>query len=103
EKNQKLMTEKFKYGGLPLYVILKPMKEGYEEVARYTKGRIVGEKTNDVAGFVAFLDKGLAGSRSTDVRPPLPAPGDGSKSGPGKRPATADRIDFDVKVEPSAA
>src|SRR5262245_14156611 len=101
EKNQELLTEKFKGGELPLYVILKPRKDGYDEIARYTKGRIVGEKTNDVAGFVAFLDKGLAGTRSTDARPP--APSDGSKTSPGKAPATANLIDFDVKVEPAAA
>jgi thiol:disulfide interchange protein len=103
ERNRELLETKFKGGELPLYVILRPTKDAYEEVARYTKGRIVGEKTNDIAGFVAFLDKGLAGTRTTEPRPPLPAPRDGSKTGPGKRPATANLINFDVKIEPPAA
>ncbi len=68
EKHLELMAQKFNGTELPLYVVVAPTKDGYAEVARYARGRIIDEKkgTSDVAGFLEFLDKGLTG--------PVPTP-----------------------------
>ncbi|MBI1917007.1 MAG: thioredoxin family protein [Planctomycetes bacterium] len=95
--NRELMA-KLKGKAAPLYVVVEPAGDSYKEIARYDKGLIISKEANDVAGFVAFLDKGLEMSRAS-----LPAPVEGPKTSRGQAPATADRIDFDVKVEPSSA
>src|SRR6266542_1320395 len=95
--NRELMA-KLQGKAARLYVFVEPTGDSYKEVARSDKGLIISKEANDVAGFVAFLDKGLETSRA-----PLPVPPDGPKTSRGQRHATADRIDFDVKVEPSSA
>jgi thiol:disulfide interchange protein DsbD len=98
--NRELMA-KFQGKAAPLYVVVEPAGDRYKEVARYDKGRIISKKeneANDVAEFIAFLDKGLETSR-----PSQPGLTEVSKTSRGQTPATADRIDFDVKVEPSSA
>jgi cytochrome c biogenesis protein CcdA len=49
-KNRQFQGSKFGTTQLPLYVILRPTADGYEEVARYSEGKI-----NDAEAFEDFL------------------------------------------------
>src|SRR5262249_10653920 len=98
--NQELM-KKFGRTAAPLYVIVEPTADSYKEVSRYDKGLVIDSKkgTDDLKGFLDFLDRGLGKT----AQPPLPAPPATPRAVRGQAPATADKIDFDVKVEPTAA
>ena len=87
EPNRKLMA-KFEIKANPVYVVVEPAGASYKEVTRYTGGRIEVPKD-----FLDFLDAGLERA----ARPSRPVVSQG------KPPATANLIDFDVKVQPSKA
>jgi hypothetical protein len=55
EQNRTFLSEQFGTAQLPLYVIVKPLRDGkYEEIARYDEGKI-----NNVSSFAEFLRKHL--------------------------------------------
>jgi thiol:disulfide interchange protein len=95
QPNFQLMTKRFGHTGAPLYVVLEPMGDDYQEVARYNKGPIKDKGTDDTKGFIEFLDKGL----TAKVAPPSP-PNVSPTRGGADEPATADKLDFEVKAEP---
>jgi hypothetical protein len=55
EQNRTFLNEKFGTAQLPLYVIVKPQRDGsFEEIDRYDEGKI-----NHVSSFAEFLRKHL--------------------------------------------